>query len=77
VIGLGTQQDLAAAKDFVSRTKVTFPMLWDAGFTSWRALGITGQPAAVLVSADGRELGRWLGRIDAKEAEILRLAANA
>ena len=75
MVGIGTQQDLAAAKEFVSRTKVTFPMLWDSTFGSWRALGVTSQPAAVLVSADGRELGRWLGRIDAKEAEILRLAS--
>jgi hypothetical protein len=49
-------------------------MLWDPSFDSWRQLRITGQPAAVLVSADGRELGRWTGRIDTKETEILQKA---
>jgi hypothetical protein len=77
VVGLGTQADLALAKDFVNQTKVTFPMLWDATFASWRALGVAAQPAAVLVSADGRELGRWFGRIDTTSAEILRLASGA
>jgi hypothetical protein len=77
VLGLGTQENLAAAKEFVNRTKVTFPMLWDATAVSWRGLGVVAQPAAVLVSADGRELGRWLGRIDGKESEILRLAAGS
>jgi hypothetical protein len=48
-------------------------MLWDNSFESWRQLGIRSQPSAVLVSADGRELGRWQGRIDDKENEILQL----
>lgn len=71
VIGLGTQDDLRLAKDFVAKGKITFPMLWDETFDSWRQLGIRSQPSAVLVSADGRELGRWQGRIDNREKEIL------
>lgn len=73
VIGLGTQDDLRLARDFVAKGKITFPMLWDSSSLSWRRLGILSQPAAVLVSADGRELGRWLGRIDSREREILAL----
>ena len=50
-------------------------MLWDRGFASWDAFGIQGQPASVLVSADGRELRRWIGPLSAPErAEVLRLA---
>lgn len=74
MVGLGTQDDLRLARDFVAKGKLTFPMLWDSSFDSWRQLKISSQPAAVLVSADGRELGRWTGRIDAKEAEILERA---
>lgn len=43
--------------------QLTFPVLWDAGFDSWRALGVPGQPYAVLLDGQGRELGRWSGAI--------------
>ena len=46
-------------------------MLWDEGFDSWTQLGVVAQPAAVLFSSDGRELGRWSGAFD--EADVLRL----
>jgi hypothetical protein len=74
VVGLGTQDNLTLAKDFVTKGGITFTMLWDQSRESWRSLNVRSQPAAVLVSADGKELGRWTGRIDSKEAEILRLA---
>ena len=74
VIGLGTQDDLKLARDFVTKGKITFPMLWDKTSDSWRRLGVRSQPAAVLVATDGHELGRWQGRIDNKENEILNLA---
>jgi hypothetical protein len=50
-------------------------MLWDRSFASWHELGIFSQPAAVLISPDGRELGRWQGRVDTRADEILRRAA--
>lgn len=46
-------------------------MLWDEGFDSWTQLGVVAQPAAVLFSADGKELGRWSGAFD--ESDVLRL----
>jgi hypothetical protein len=50
-------------------------MLWERGFASWDAFGIKGQPASILVSKDGRELKRWIGRLDESDhTEILRLA---
>ena len=52
-------------------------MLWDPGFASWNGFRINGQPASVLVSADGRELKRWIGSLsDDEHAEVLRLAAK-
>jgi hypothetical protein len=49
-------------------------MLWDSSSRSWRDLGIPGQPAAVLLGPDGRELERWLGPFP--EDEVLRLASQ-
>ena len=70
VVGIGTQDDLALAEDFVSTYGVSTPqMLWDPGFESWQALEITGQPTWVLLSPGGEEIGRWQGSLP--EAEIL------
>jgi len=75
VVGLGTQDTLTQAQDFVARYGTTFQMLWDSSARSWRSLGIAGQPAAILFAPDGSELKRWLGPFD--EAEVLRLAAQS
>ena len=76
-MGLGTQDSFSEAQGFVARHGVTFRMLWDRGFKSWDHFGIQGQPASVLVSADGRELQRWIGALDADErADVLRLASG-
>ena len=56
----------------MQRYGTTFQMLWEDGTQSWRRLRIPGQPAAILLAADGRELKRWFGEFD--EAEALRLA---
>lgn len=68
VVGIGTQDDLALAEDFVSTYGVITPqMLWDPGFESWKALEITGQPTWVLLSPGGEEIGRWQGGLPADE----------
>ena len=59
------------ADDFVATHSLTFPVLWDAGVDSWRALGVPGQPYAVLIDGQGRELGRWSGAIP--EDDVLAL----
>ncbi len=70
VVGIGTQDDLPQAEDFVSTYGVATPqMLWDPGFESWQALEITGQPTWILLSPGGEELGRWQGGLP--ENEIL------
>ncbi len=75
MIGLGTQGDRAAAEDFLADAGgSSYPMLWDESATSWRDLGITGQPAGILFSPDGAEVRRWSGPIP--EADVLTLAAG-
>ncbi len=70
MIGVGTQDDLDYANEFVATTgTVSFPMVWDATFESWLQLGITGQPAGMLATADGTLIGQWRGGIP--EADVL------
>ena len=38
-------------------------MLWDPTFESWNQLGITGQPAGMLLDASGTILTSWRGDI--------------
>jgi hypothetical protein len=76
VVGLGTQDSLDEAFDFVSDYGTeSFAMLWDESFESWTALDISGQPTVVLFGSDGTELGRWSGGIP--EDEVLSLIADA
>ena len=64
------------AIDFIDRTGTySFPMYWDETFESWVALGVSGQPTAILLSPDGEPLGGWRGRFP--EDEVLQLAAGA
>ena len=58
VVGLGTQDGLDAAKDFVSDTGVTHQLVWDDSGESWRFFEIAIQPASVLVAPDGSLLLR-------------------
>ena len=75
VVGVGTQDSLPEAREFVQRYGTTFMMLWEDGNQSWRRLRISGQPAAILVDSAGREVKRWFGEFD--EAEVLRLAGSS
>lgn len=75
VVGLGTQDSLAEAKDFVSRHGLTVQMLWDKSRESWRKLGVASQPAYLLLSKEGTKLKRWSGELsEADMAEVVRLA---
>lgn len=63
VIGVGTQDSLDEAQDFVSKHELTTPtMVWDSGFDSWRAMSINSMPTWILLSPDGQQLGRWSGQ---------------
>lgn len=63
MIGLGTQDDFDFAKRFAAQHDLTIPMVWDEGFDSWRFYDILGQPAYVLVNAEGqvvaKDFGMW------------------
>ena len=73
MIGLGAKDNGQMAVDLVERTGTySFPMYWDETFESWVSLGVTGQPAAEVLSASGDELGRWGSGFDFDE--ILSLA---
>ncbi|WP_394934668.1 TlpA family protein disulfide reductase [uncultured Ilumatobacter sp.] len=76
MIGLGTQDSLGQAEDFVEDYGTeSFTMLWDESFLSWQALGVTSQPAAVMFAADGTPITGWIGVFP--EDEVLRLAAES
>lgn len=75
MVGLGTQDDLDYALRFVEATgTVSFPMLWDPSFDSWRQLGIRGQPAGMLATAGGTLVAQWRGAIP--EDEVLQAIAE-
>jgi hypothetical protein len=74
VIGLGTQDNLTEARDFVDEFGTTFTMLWDESFRSWIELGVTSQPTAVFLSPDGTILTGWVGGFP--EDTVLELAAE-
>ncbi len=49
-------------------------MLWDPTFESWIELGINGQPAGWLTTADGTLVAQWRGEIP--QEEVLAAAAQ-
>ena len=76
VVGLGTQDTLGEADEFVDDHDTnSFTMLWDESFATWQEIGITSQPSAVLIAADGTPITGWVGPFPPDE--VLRLAAEA
>lgn len=64
MVGVGAQNDLDYALEFVASTGVdSFPMVWDPSFESWRELGISGQPQGRFMDANGTMLAGWAGRL--------------
>ena len=70
---MGTQDSLELAQSFVQSTGTTFTMLWDPTFESWRQLGISGQPAGMLLDANGAILDSWRGAIP--QSQVLEAIA--
>ena len=50
-------------------------MLWDESFETWLEIGVTSQPSAVLLGADGEPISGWIGPFP--EDEVVRLAAES
>lgn len=74
VVGLGTQDSLGEADEFVEDYGTTFPMLWDESSQSWIELGVTSQPTAVMFTPDGTIITGWVGAFP--EDQVLELAAE-
>lgn len=65
MIGLGTQEGLGQAEAFFNNFgPFTFPMFWDRSGQSWSEIGIAGQPAVAVYSADGKLIAKWYGAVD-------------
>ncbi len=65
VIGLGAQDPLDMAKEFVDEHGVKTPqMLYDSTFDSWSHFGVNGQPAAILFDPSGAAREGWFGPFD-------------
>ncbi len=58
VIGLGAQDDLELARDFIAKTGTrSFPMVWDKSFDSWRHYGIQINSQTWLLDRFGNRVG--------------------
>ena len=76
VVGLGTQDSLGEARKFVTDSGArSFTMLWDESFETWLEIGVTSQPSAVLLAANGTPILGWIGPYP--EDKVLRLAAES
>ena len=67
VVGLGAQDSLDFANEFVSSTGTggaTITMVWDPSFESWRQFGIRSQPYWILYDAAGNEVTSRPGAVD-------------
>ena len=64
MVGLGTQDDLRQAQQFLRRHKLSsVRLLWDATGVSWVRLRLAAQPAWLLIAANGTVAGSDLGAI--------------
>lgn len=73
---MGAQDNLDRADGFIESTGVATPlMIWDESFESWSYYGVSGQPYAILVNADGEPIKGWRGAFDIDE--VIELAAAA
>ena len=75
VIGMGAQDSLDEARDFVDDHDTrSFTMLWDGSFGSWQHFGVFSQPTAILIAPDGTVLDGWAGMFP--EDTVLEYAAG-
>ncbi|MDQ3544570.1 MAG: TlpA family protein disulfide reductase [Actinomycetota bacterium] len=73
IIGLGAQDSLDQAVDFVSSTGTEgLDMVWDESGESWIPFEVTSQPTVIVLSADGEVEETWYRDFD--EAGILAAA---
>ena len=56
MVGIGGQDDLELARDFVSSTGVTFTMLWSESSESWRHFAIRNNSDFWLIDQEGNRI---------------------
>lgn len=65
VLGLGAQDDLDQAVDFLADTGTeNLEMVWDRTGKSWLHFKVTNQPTVVVVDADGKVTKKWFRDFD-------------
>jgi len=78
VVGLGSQQDQAAAQAFARDTGITsVTMLWDPTGSTWKHYGIVQNSETWLLDAKGNRIGRKMFGLDAKARVIAEANARA
>jgi thiol-disulfide isomerase/thioredoxin len=66
ILGLGAQDDLGQAVDFLSDTSTqNLEMVWDASGKSWLHYKVTNQPTVVVLDAKGKVTKTWFRHFDA------------
>ncbi len=76
VIGMGAQDSLGQALDFVDDHDTrSFTMIWDGSFQSWQQFDVFSQPQAILLAPDGTIIDGWSGMFPIDT--VLELAAQS
>ena len=74
VVGLGAQDTLDDANEFVTTTGTgggAITMVWDPSFDSWRQFGIRTQPYWILFDAQGNEVTSRPGAVDLQAVQAV------
>ncbi len=66
VLGVNYKDQSDEARDFVRETGVSYPSVMDRDGAVGDRYGVYGLPTTVLVDADGRIVGRYLGEMTDK-----------
>ncbi len=65
ILGLGAQDDLDQAVDFLSDTSTQkLQMVWDKAGKTWRHFQVTSQPTVLVIDADGQVSKKWFRDFD-------------
>ncbi len=73
MVGVGAQDDLAYAKDFLASTGVETPdMIWDPSFETWSTFGVRINSQMLLASSDLTSFGElFFGFGDNERQQVL------
>lgn len=72
MIGLGTQDDFAYARDFLADTGVRTPtMLWDPGRSTWPAFGVRANSQMIVMSPDLEQGSNLIYGFDQSQQEAI------